>query len=298
MSRRKVDAVRQSWRSGEGEGRGRVSGLLHCLFTLIDDGPHTAGAAADGLNPSQTGAARHAAARTGNRGKETRWGRENGWLQLLPSDSSCGKPRRLGSPRRGVAGALLSSLCRSCRPGDPNHLQPALHGSPQRIPGRHLTSSAHSLSHTLLTPSLAAGVRTPPPPPVSTTTTAARCRLYNRPLYLPHYKATPWPSLLLLSPPVPRTGSPDTWGPYPAGYTHRSSAHKNTRRGNSRPLSSGGARFKAINKLLSLGNSDLCTWRECTCIHLGPPAVPSRICEPQTTLPPAHRPASASLLLL
>lgn len=92
VSRRKVDAVRQSWRSGEGEGRGRVSGLLHCLFTLIDDGPHTAGAAGDGVALSQAGAARHAAARTGNRGKETRRNGKMGGLNFyLPIP-------RVGSP--------------------------------------------------------------------------------------------------------------------------------------------------------------------------------------------------------
>lgn len=91
-SRRKVDAVRQSWRSGEGEGRGRVSGLLHCLFTLIDDGPHTAGAIGDGLALSKAGATRHATAPMGNRGKETRRDGKMGGLNfylLIP---------RVGSP--------------------------------------------------------------------------------------------------------------------------------------------------------------------------------------------------------
>lgn len=103
MSRRKVYAVRQSRRSGEGEGRGWVSALLHCLFTLIDGGPHTAGAAGDGLALAQTGVGRHAAASTENRRTDTRRGGKNGCLNFYLPMPREGSPAVRAAARREAA---------------------------------------------------------------------------------------------------------------------------------------------------------------------------------------------------
>ena len=138
-SRRSFGAVRQRCRSGEGESRGRVSELLHCLLTLIDDEPHhckrlvtTAGA----LSQERPGCR----GTLGGEGeaKGTRPGREK-WVASTFTLLFLVRNAGMRAAARVVAGPLLYSLCRSCRPRDPGHLQPALHGSPQRIPDDNLS---------------------------------------------------------------------------------------------------------------------------------------------------------------
>lgn len=123
MSRRKVDAVRQSWRSGEGEGRGRVSALLHCLFTLIDDG-YTLQALRPTSWPYHRGRPVFRLLLARETQGKTRRGWENGWPQLylqIPRVGSAFVEGRREGRRRApylapcAAAAALGTLTTSSR---------------------------------------------------------------------------------------------------------------------------------------------------------------------------------------
>ena len=117
VSRRSFGAVRQRCRSGEGEGRGGVSELLHCLFTLIDDWSTPLHEATDdGRCPVPGRGGCRGGERREGRGKRdsARTGKMGGFNFYLAiplernaaDEGSC----------EGRADTLLYSLCRSYRP--------------------------------------------------------------------------------------------------------------------------------------------------------------------------------------